>query len=57
MLAKSWFLMRDVHAGAGTMLVQPRWAISVMRGPTTRNEIRMAVGKGRVGGDGMPLSA
>jgi hypothetical protein len=43
MLAQRWFLMRDVHSGVGTMLLQPRWAMSVMRGPMTRNEIRMAV--------------
>jgi hypothetical protein len=43
MLAQRWFLMRDVHSGAGTLLLQPRWAISVMRGPMTRNEIRRAL--------------
>jgi hypothetical protein len=43
MLAQRWFLMRDVHAGVGTMLLQPRWAMSVMRGPMTRVELRRAL--------------
>ncbi len=41
-LAPRWFLLRDVHAPVGTMLLQPRWAMSLLRGPMTRNEIRMA---------------
>jgi len=47
MLAQRWFLMRDVHSGVGTMLLQPRWAISVMRGPMTRREIQRAREAGR----------
>jgi hypothetical protein len=39
-LAPRWFVMRDVHARVGTMLLQPRWAMSLLRGPMTRNEIR-----------------
>jgi hypothetical protein len=46
MLAPRWFLMRDAHANEGTLLMQPRWAISVLRGPMTRNEIRLAAEKG-----------
>jgi hypothetical protein len=46
MLAQRWFLMRDVHSAVGTMLLQPRWAMSVMRGPMTRGEIRRALGSG-----------
>jgi hypothetical protein len=42
-LAPRWFLMRDVHAKVGTLLLQPRWAMSFLRGPMTRNEIRRAL--------------
>lgn len=42
-LAPRWFLMRDVHARIGTILLQPRWAMSLLRGPMTRNEIRQAI--------------
>ncbi len=41
-LAPRWFVMRDVHARVGTILLQPRWAMSYLRGPMTRNEIRRA---------------
>ena len=41
-LAPRWFLMRDAHDREGTRLLQPRWAMSFMRGPMTRNEIRLA---------------
>jgi hypothetical protein len=34
--APRWFLMRDAHAHEGTRLLQPRWAMSFMRGPMTR---------------------
>jgi hypothetical protein len=43
-LAPRWFLMRDVHAKHGTVLMQPRWAMSFMRGPMTGTEIRRARG-------------
>jgi hypothetical protein len=42
-LAPRWFLMRDVHARLGTILLQPRWAMSLLRGPMTRNEIQKAL--------------
>jgi hypothetical protein len=42
-LAPRWFVMRNVHAGDGVTLMQPRWAMSFMRGPMTRSEIRMAL--------------
>ncbi len=42
-LAPRWFLMRDVHTKVGTILLQPRWAMSLLRGPMTRNEIRKAI--------------
>jgi hypothetical protein len=45
-LAPRWFLMRDVHAQNGTQLMQPRWAMSFLRGPMTANEIRRAARAG-----------
>src|SRR5512145_2680206 len=42
-LAPRWFLMRDVHTKVGSLLLQPRWAMSLLRGPMTRNEIRQAL--------------
>jgi hypothetical protein len=41
-LAPRWFVVRDVHARVGTIQLQPRWAMSYLRGPMTRNEIRRA---------------
>ncbi len=41
-LAPRWFLMRDVHSKEGTVLMQPRWAMSFMRGPMTPGEVRRA---------------
>jgi hypothetical protein len=38
-LAKRWFVLRDVHAPGGTVLAQPRFAITWMRGPFTRVEL------------------
>ncbi|MFO0618506.1 MAG: hypothetical protein U0414_38290 [Polyangiaceae bacterium] len=43
-LAPRWFLMRDAHAKEGSLLMQPRWAMSFLRGPMTRVEIRRARG-------------
>jgi len=42
-LAPRCFLMRDAHSERGTVLLQPRWTMSFMRGPMTRSEIRMAL--------------
>ncbi|MDB4990127.1 MAG: putative ATP-binding protein, partial [Myxococcaceae bacterium] len=42
-LAPRWFLMRDAHSNEGTVLLQPRWTMSFMRGPMTRSEIRAAL--------------
>jgi hypothetical protein len=39
------FLMRNVHDGA-PVLFQTRWALSYLRGPLTRQEIRRLVGEG-----------
>jgi hypothetical protein len=42
-LSQRWFLLRDAHAKDGMVLMQPRWAMSFMRGPMTRTEIRRAL--------------
>jgi hypothetical protein len=43
-LAPRWFVMRDAHAGgAAPVLMQPRWAMSLLRGPMTRGELGRAV--------------
>jgi hypothetical protein len=39
-LKNRWFVMRNVHDKHGTVLVQPRYAMSFMRGPLTPAEIR-----------------
>ncbi|HEY2407143.1 MAG TPA: helicase HerA-like domain-containing protein [Polyangiaceae bacterium] len=43
-LAPRWFVLRDAHSGDGPVLVQPRWAMSLLRGPMTRAELRRAIG-------------
>src|SRR5688500_10031314 len=47
-LAKRWFVLRNVHSKEGTILAHPRHAISWMRGPLTRVELRTAL-SGRAG--------
>src|SRR5690606_1795855 len=42
-LAPRWFVMRDVHSKEGTVFLQPRWAMSYLRGPMTTGEIRRAL--------------
>lgn len=39
-LEPRWFILRDAHAPGGPVLLQPRWAMSFLRGPMTRVEIR-----------------
>ncbi len=41
-LAPRWFVIRDVHTPNGIALLQPRWAMSLMRGPMTRAELKLA---------------
>jgi hypothetical protein len=41
-LKPRWFVLRDAHAQGGPVLLQPRWAMSFLRGPMTRVEIRRA---------------
>jgi DNA helicase HerA-like ATPase len=43
-LAPRWFVMRNAHVTSPPVLVQPRHAMSFMRGPMTRVEIRAARG-------------
>ncbi len=46
-LAPRWFVVRDAHASSQPVLLNPRETISLMRGPMTRGEIRMArMGRG-----------
>jgi hypothetical protein len=40
-LAPRWFVVRDAHS-RGLGLVQPRWTMSVLRGPMTRSELKQA---------------
>ncbi len=42
-LAHRWFVYRDAHASDEPILVQPRDAITLLRGPMTRGELRQAV--------------
>ncbi len=41
-LPPRYFIMRDAHAAQGTQLLQPRWAMSFLRGPMTRGELQRA---------------
>ena len=41
-LAPRWFLVRDAQSRGGVRFLQPRWAMSFLRGPMTRVEIRRA---------------
>jgi hypothetical protein len=42
--------VRNVHATPNTVLLQPRYAMSYLRGPMTLGDVRRAVGAG--GGEG-----
>lgn len=57
-LAPRWFVVRNAHAsGAGPVLVRPREAMSFMRGPMTRMEIRAARGVGVMPGSNSAASS
>ena len=43
-LEPRWFLVRNVHDREGVRLMMPRYAMSFMKGPMTREELRRAVG-------------
>jgi hypothetical protein len=45
-LAPRWFVVRNAHASSPPILVNPRYAMTLMRGPMTRVEIRKARGVG-----------
>jgi len=42
-LSPRWFVMRNAHDPQGPTLLQPRWALSWLRGPLTRTELRQAL--------------
>ncbi len=42
-LANRWFVVQNAHARSGPILVQPRHALSWLRGPMTRHELRLAL--------------
>ena len=41
-LGQRWFVIRDAHIPNGIALLQPRWAMSLLRGPMTRTELKRA---------------
>ena len=43
-LAPRWFVVRNAHDDTGPKLMQPRWAMTYLRGPMTRSEIKRARG-------------
>jgi hypothetical protein len=45
-LASRWFVVRNARVASPPVLLQPRHAMSVLRGPMTRGEIRRARGIG-----------
>jgi hypothetical protein len=46
-LAPRWFLVRNAHMPDETLLLQPRWTMSFMKGPMTRCEIQRARAAGQ----------
>ncbi|MEO6603508.1 MAG: hypothetical protein ABIQ16_26730 [Polyangiaceae bacterium] len=55
-LAPRWFVVRNAHASSPPILVQPRYAMSLLRVPMTRGEIRAARGVVDPVGVGAPAS-
>ena len=43
-LAPRWFVVRNAHTTSPPILMQPRFAMALLRGPMTRREIRAARG-------------
>jgi len=43
-LARRWFVVRNAHASSPPILMQPRFAMALLRGPMTRKELRAARG-------------
>ena len=54
-LAPRFFVVRDAQAEQKAYLLQPRWAMSYLRGPMTRSEIKRAVAPSGARGDAFPL--
>jgi hypothetical protein len=51
-LAPRWFVLRNLHDGGEPVLLQPRHAMSFLRGPMTRAKLRRAVAvSGSTGGE------
>jgi hypothetical protein len=48
-LGPRWFVVRDAQSEQGACLLQPRWAMSYLRGPMTRSEIKRATVMTRCG--------
>jgi hypothetical protein len=42
-IAPRWFVVRDVHQSGAPVLLQPRYAMSLLRGPMTRSELKRAL--------------
>jgi hypothetical protein len=42
-IAPRWFVVRDVHQSGAPVLLQPRYAMSLLRGPMTRTELKRAL--------------
>jgi hypothetical protein len=47
-IAQRWFVVRDIHGTSTPFLMQPRYAMSVLRGPMTRSELKRALAGGGV---------
>jgi hypothetical protein len=54
-LADRWFVIKDTHAKVGPLLLQPRYAMSWLRGPMTRGELRAACEQRLAAGNRAPF--
>jgi hypothetical protein len=45
LLVPRWFVVRNVRQKPATVLLQPRWALSFLRGPMTLGDIKGALGR------------
>jgi DNA helicase HerA-like ATPase len=45
-LADRWFVIRNAHSTSGPLLLHPRYALSWLRGPMTRIDLKRALGGG-----------
>ena len=50
-LKPRWFVVRDAHSEQGLVLLQARYAMSWLRGPMTRGELKMALALEAEGGE------